>query len=95
MNSTPERSSTATNQVRSILTFLTGLSFFILVSFGVAPLVQWFVFDHANSLVGMVFRDPARPWVWIWPALLGCIACASMCLCGALTQAADPERGGV
>lgn len=49
---------------------IAGVCVFIGFSLGLAPLIQWFAFDHASGPIGLLFRHPAEPWVWIIPAVI-------------------------
>ena len=55
-----------------------GVAFLVGLSLGVVPLVQWFVFGRASGPIGIVFRHPAEPWVWIWPASICIMSFACM-----------------
>lgn len=70
---------------------LGGIAFLVFVSLGVGPLVQWFVFDHANGPIATLFAEPDEPWVWIWPGLISCVAVVTMVVCGAVGDGDDTE----
>lgn len=76
---------------RSGAKLLGGLASLVFVSLGVAPLVQWFAFDHANGPIAVVFAHPDEPWVWIWPMLLCGAATVVMLLCGLVTDGGETK----
>lgn len=47
---------------------IAGVCLFIGFSLGLVPLFQWFALDHASGPIGLLFRHPADPWVWVIPA---------------------------
>lgn len=59
-------------------------------SLGVAPLVQWFGFDHANGIIATVFGATAAPAVWVVPAVILVAAIVGLFGCG---HRGDKVRG--
>ncbi|MCE1180469.1 hypothetical protein ACQP1U_01575 [Actinomycetota bacterium] len=57
---------------------LAGLCFLVFLSLGAFPLVQWFAFDHASRVIGVLFGRPGEPWVWVIPALITVVAFLGM-----------------
>ena len=68
---------------------LGGIAFLILISLGVGPLVQWWVFDHASGPIAVLFAHPGEPWVWIWPVLVGAVALIVALCCGVIADRVD------
>lgn len=71
-----------TAKVLGAAAFLVGLSL------GAVPLVQWFAFGHASGPIGIIFRHPGEPGVWLWPALVCVVSFAGMWLFGNVEEKA-------
>lgn len=63
---------------RSTAHGIAGVCLLIGFSLGLVPLIQWFAFDHASGPIGLLFRHPAQPWVWVIPASILAVCTAGL-----------------
>lgn len=57
---------------------VASVGFLVLISLGIVPLVQWFMFSRANGVIATVFGRHGSPAVWLIPAGIAVIAVGVM-----------------